>query len=240
MTIRFISDLHLDEKRPQVCRAFFHYMDSLNGETEALYILGDLFEAWVGDDDDLAFHQNILDKLREKTASGLKIFIMHGNRDFIIGKLFEEKTGCQLISDPFLFEYQDKKILLMHGDSLCIEDAEYQQFREQMRNPDIQAMLMSKTLDERRQMAESLRNQSKEVNSEKTEEIMDVTQSEVERLMSEHQVDTLIHGHTHRPATHQFDLNGKTSRRIVLGDWLESGWEVIVNDDIQLVEFPLQ
>lgn len=240
MSLRFISDLHLDEKRPAISQAFFHYLECLPEDTEALYILGDFFEVWVGDDDDLPFHQAIMAKLKEKTAAGLPIFFMHGNRDFLVGKYFELKTGCILIPDPLVIDYQQKAYLLMHGDLLCTEDAAYQSFRAYMRNPETQAQLLKKTLAERRLIASQLRANSQAENSNKAEDIMDVTQAEVERLMQEYGINTLIHGHTHRPAIHDFTMQEKPAQRIVLGDWHTSGWEAVINhQQITLNEFPL-
>jgi UDP-2,3-diacylglucosamine hydrolase len=240
MSIRLISDLHLDEKRPALCQAFFNYLDALPQDTEALYILGDFFEVWVGDDDDLPFHLAIMQKLKQKTAEGLPIFFMHGNRDFLVGKYFELKTGCILLPDPFILDYENQHYLLMHGDSLCIEDIDYQQFRQQIRHPEAQAQLLKKSLDERRAFAKHLRDNSQMANSNKAEAIMDVTQSEVERVMQEYGMLTLIHGHTHRPATHHFTINNQSAKRIVLGDWHNTGWEAIINNQqVMLNEFNL-
>lgn len=245
MSLRFISDLHLDEKRPDITRAFFHYLQNLPTDTEALYILGDFFEVWIGDDDDATLNQQICAALNHKSASGLPIFFMHGNRDFLVGKLFELRTGCILLPDPFVLEYQGERFLLMHGDSLCLEDIDYQKFRAQIRSPQMQAELLKKSLDERRAIAKELRDNSKMANSNKSADIMDVTPAEVERVMTTHRVSTLIHGHTHRPAIHDLTVNSNQAQRIVLGDWGSPehdhrGWEFILDHhNRQLRSFPL-
>ncbi len=248
MALRFISDLHLDETRPEICRAFFSYLDNIPEDTEALYILGDFFAAWVGDDDDLEFHENIRQKLKQKTAAGLNIYFMHGNRDFLVGKGFELQTGCILIPDPFVIEYNEKSFLLMHGDTLCTEDTEYQSFREYIRSTDMKVELLKKSLIERRELARQLREKSKTASDGKTEDIMDVTPREVERIMQEHNITTLIHGHTHRPAIHPLTINGLDAKRVVLGDWHNKGWEVVLekrlneqqDNNIQLNSFSLE
>lgn len=238
MALRFIADLHLDEKRPETCRAFFSYLDKLPKDTEALYILGDFFEAWVGDDDDLEFHEYIRQKLKQKTATGLTIFFMHGNRDFLVGKGFELQTGCILIPDPFIIVHNEKHYLLMHGDTLCTEDIDYQTFRQHIRSTEMTVQLLKKPLAERRELAQQLREKSISASSDKTKNIMDVSQEEVERVMQQHNITTLIHGHTHRPAIHTFTLNHQTAQRVVLGDWHNKGWEVVLdNNTIQLNEF---
>ena len=238
MALRFISDIHLDEKRPDIARAFFNYLEQLPEDTEALYLLGDIFEAWIGDDDDAAFNQTIKNALRKKTDTGLPVFFMHGNRDFLVGKGFELQTGCILIRDPFVIEHGNRPYLLMHGDSLCTDDVEYMAFRKQIRNPDMQAMLLAKPLEERREIARQLRMNSKEAASNKAEDIMDVNHDAVADIMTQHQVTTLIHGHTHRPAIH--DLDDK-KQRIVLGDWDTHGWELVLdNNTPELKRFPIE
>ncbi|NRB39692.1 MAG: UDP-2,3-diacylglucosamine diphosphatase [Pseudomonadales bacterium] len=240
MTIRIISDLHLDEKNPALCRAFFIYLDNLPKDTQSLYILGDFFEAWVGDDDDLPFHDDIRQRLKQLTDSGITLFFQHGNRDFLVGELFAKQTGCTLLPEAYVLYTGTQKIAILHGDSLCIDDVEYQQFRAQMRNPDVQKMLLSQTLDERRALAQSLRDNSKEANSNKAENIMDINQAELEKVMRQLDVQILIHGHTHRPQKHQFNIDDKACERIVLGDWGKTGWEIVLDDNqISLNEFKL-
>jgi UDP-2,3-diacylglucosamine hydrolase len=227
MAIRFISDLHLDASRPQVLRAFLHYLAYLPSDTEALYILGDFFEAWIGDDACSDFDTEVKKALYDKTDAGLAIYLMHGNRDFLIGQGFAADTGVKLLNDPYTLHYQGTDYLLMHGDSLCTDDSEYQAFRTEIRKPETLAFLMSKSIDERRAMAAQLRAQSKEANSNKAADIMDVNPDAVNAVMAEHSVTRLIHGHTHRPFIHHLD-NDK--QRVVLGDWDDKGWEVILDD----------
>ena len=240
MPIRLISDLHLDEKNPALCRAFFNYLDHLPNDTHALYILGDFFEAWIGDDDDSAFHLHIQQRLKQLTDSGLNVYFQHGNRDFLVGAKFSETTGVALLGEAEVIHSPLGPIALLHGDSLCIDDTEYQAFRAQMRNPDVQQMLLSQSLDERRALAQSLRDNSKEANSNKAEDIMDINQAELEKVMAELDVKILIHGHTHRPAEHAFEINGEAAQRIVLGDWGTTGWDICISDKaITLREFSL-
>lgn len=237
MALRFISDLHLHESRPATAGALFNYLDNLPEDTEALYLLGDIFDAWVGDDDDLPFHQDIKQKLKTVSERGVPLFFMHGNRDFLIGKGFEMQTGCMLIPDPHVIEHAGQQYLLMHGDSLCTDDTEYQAFREQIRNPDMQAMLLAKPLKERREIARQLRMNSAAANSNKAEDIMDVNNEAVDAVMKAYQSDILIHGHTHRPAIHKL---GNSRRRIVLGDWDAKGWELVIdNGNTMLNSFPI-
>lgn len=237
MTIRFISDLHLEESRPSITRAFFNYLDTLPADTRALYLLGDIFDAWLGDDDDNPFLISIRNKLKEVSERGIQLYFMHGNRDFLVGEDFAQQTGCQLLNDPCVIEHHGKQYLLSHGDVLCTDDAEYQAFREQIRNPAMQAMLLAKPLSERREIAKQLRQQSGMANSNKAQDIMDVNAQAVDAMMSEYQVDTLIHGHTHRPAIHELADN---KRRVVLGDWHDKGWEICLNNTLALNSFAIE
>ena len=239
MAIRLISDLHLHASRPALGRAFFAYLAHLPADTEALYILGDFFEAWIGDDDDDAFHLQVQEALKQATGRGLPIYFMHGNRDFMVGDAFCAHTGCSLISDPHVLDYQGQRYLLMHGDSLCIDDVQYQQYRAQIRNPDMISMLRAKPLAERREIAKQLRANSQDAAGNKAEDIMDVNQNEVEKQMREHGIHTLIHGHTHRPQVHNFDIDGEPFRRIVLGDWNLLGWEIILSEKPELHAFAI-
>lgn len=222
--IFFISDLHLDESRPAVTQAFFDFLDTRAKGADALYILGDFFEAWVGDDDDATFARHIVERLRRFRDSGTPIYFMHGNRDFLVGEQFARATGATLLSDPTVIDLYGKPLLLMHGDSLCTRDREYMAFRQQARSAEWQQGLLAQPLEARRALARQLREQSKSMNSLKAEDIMDVTPDEVVEEMTKHGVQTLIHGHTHRPARHTVDLNGQCGERIVLGDWGESLW----------------
>lgn len=245
MALYFISDLHLEASRPDISDAFFSYLDNLPADAEHLYILGDFFEVWVGDDDDDSFHNQVIDALARKTAAGTRISLMHGNRDFLIGSAFAERTGVTLLPDPFLLEYASRdahrhKYLLMHGDSLCTADTRYMAFRAQVRSPAWQAALLQKSLQERRAIARSLREASQKEGSEKAEYIMDVTLQEVIDALVTAGVRTLIHGHTHRPAIHDVDTGHARGKRIVLGDWDKAGFDLRIDTDhIELRRFPL-
>ncbi len=229
--IYFISDLHLDESRPAVTRAFFEFLDTRVKGADALYILGDFFEVWVGDDDDATFARQIVERLRRFRDSGTPIYFMHGNRDFLVGEQFARATGATLLSDPTVIDLYGKPLLLMHGDSLCTRDREYMAFRQQARSAEWQQALLAQPLEARRALAKKLREQSKSMNSLKAEDIMDVTPKEVVGEMTKHGVKTLIHGHTHRPARHTVDLKGQCGERFVLGDWGESLWWIEASTD---------
>ena len=215
----FISDLHLDSARPAVTRALADFLSS-HTHCTALYILGDLFEAWPGDDDDSVIARRTRQLLRAYSDAGPELFIMRGNRDFLLGEAFCEAAGATLLQDPTLIELNDKPTLLMHGDSLCTADSDYQQFRRKARDPDWQRELLAKPLPERRALADELRAMSSEATSMKSEDIMDVTPAEVDRQMRAHGAGQLIHGHTHRPARHDVD----NQLRWVLGSWENEAW----------------
>ncbi|KZX60171.1 UDP-2,3-diacylglucosamine diphosphatase [Halioglobus sp. HI00S01] len=231
----FISDLHLDPARPDVIRALAAFLDH-NTDCDALYILGDLFEVWVGDDDDAPLVAEMRDRFQAFTKAGPSLYFIHGNRDFLLGDDFATACGGQLLPDPTLIELYGTPTLLMHGDSLCTLDEEYMQFRAMARSPAWRDEILSKPLDERRAIAAHIRAASSEGNSNKAEDIMDVTPIEVDKIMVEASVSRLIHGHTHRPARHQV-ANGE---RIVLGDWEASGWYIDArSDSIELIDFDI-
>lgn len=225
MTIRLISDIHLSNTRPDLVEAFFYYLDNLSEDTQALYLLGDIFDAYIGDDDDNQLLQAVKQQLLTVSQKGVKLYFMHGNRDFLVGEDFCKTIGCTLLSDPSTIEHMGKSYLLMHGDSLCTDDIEYQAFRTQIQSSEGKAFLLSKSLEERRAIAKQLRENSKSMNSNKAEDIMDVNNEAVLQAFAEHKVDTLIHGHTHRPAIHNIN---EQQQRIVLGDWDKQGWEVVI------------
>ncbi len=220
----FISDLHLHQERPQLTRAFFHFLQTRASAVDELYILGDFFDAWIGDDDDSALAIDVQGQLKLVSAAGVRIFVMHGNRDFLLGQKFAERCGAQLLPEGSIVNVAGQASLLLHGDSLCTKDQDYMKFRAQVRSPEWQKQLLAQPLTARRQLAAQLRAQSQSMNSLKAEDIMDVTQTEVERVMRQAKVTRLIHGHTHRPAWHRFVLDKQPVERIVLGDWHELGW----------------
>lgn len=237
MTTLFISDLHLDEKRPDITRAFFKFLKDKAESAERLYILGDFFEVWIGDDAVSEFQNTIIQALHELSDT-CEIFFIHGNRDFLIGESFAVKAGCTLLPEPTTITLNGITTTIMHGDSLCIEDVEYMKFRTMVRNPEWQAMFLSKPLQERIAIAQQLRDQSKEQTASKEDYITDVTQSEVEKALIENKSSLLIHGHTHRPNRHPIELSTGKAERLVLGDWGETGWYIEVNEnDISLKEY---
>ena len=215
----FISDLHLSPSRPGVIRAFAHFLQT-NTDCDCLYILGDLFDAWIGDDDDSSIANEVKQLLRDFSHAGPQLFLMQGNRDFLLGVDYCESIGAQLLADPTVIDLYSQSTLLMHGDSLCTDDVEYQAFRAMVRDPKWQNQILSQSLEERHALAGQLRNMSKESNSNKPEDIMDVNAEAVMIAMRSHGVQQLIHGHTHRPARHIEE----PGTRWVLGDWDEKGW----------------
>lgn len=221
MTTLFISDLHLDATRPRITQLFLQFLRTEARRAQALYILGDFFEAWIGDDDPDPHHAEVVAAVRTLTTAGVPVYFMHGNRDFLIGAGFMRKTGCTLLPDPTRMELYGTPTLLMHGDLLCTDDLEYQKFRRQVRDPAWQRAFLAKPVTERLRFAQQARAQSQIQTSAKPDYLMDVNPQEVERVMREHQVTRLIHGHTHRPAVHRFVANDKNLTRIVLGDWYE-------------------
>ena len=229
--ILLISDLHLEENRPDITRAFMHFLETRACKAQALYILGDFFEVWIGDDAMDDFQRSIASALRRCSETGTQIFLMHGNRDFLLGSSFCREAGCQLLRDPSIVNLAGEKVLLMHGDSLCTADHAYMRMRRLLRNPLSLFILRHLPLQTRRKLARKLRDESRAQTRMKASEIVDVTPSKVEAVMRQHQVHTLIHGHTHRSAVHQLVLDGTPARRLVLGDWDRQGWALQVDDD---------
>ncbi len=219
----FVSDLHLDPERPAVTELFLGFLEQHAGKADALYILGDLFEAWIGDDDLSALNQAVCAGLKACAGQGTPVYVMHGNRDFLLGERFARLAGCMLLEDPAVIDLYDTPTLLMHGDLLCTDDTEYMKFRATVRDPAWQAALLAKPLGERRRMAQEMRQASRAQTGGKPEAIMDVNDQAVTDCMHRHGVSRLIHGHTHRPATHELSLDGQPAQRIVLGDWYEQG-----------------
>ena len=219
----FISDLHLDAGRPLITQLFLDFLETRASGSDALYILGDLFEAWIGDDDQSAMNQSVCRGLNQCAASGTPVFVMHGNRDFLLGEQFAEQSNCALLQDPALIDLYGTPTLLMHGDLLCTDDTEYQAFREMVRDRQWQAGFLKKPLEERRKMAVEMRAASREKTSGKAESIMDVNPEAVIHVMTENRVPRLIHGHTHRPDVHELLIADERAQRIVLGDWYEQG-----------------
>ena len=218
----FVSDLHLDPKRPHIIAAFCRFLQE-NSDVDALYILGDLFEYWIGDDDPAIGLESVISALHNFSSTGTPLYFIHGNRDFLIGKRFAKRTQCKILQEETVIDLYGMPTLIMHGDTLCTDDIAYQKYRAKARNPFVQKTLLMLSVKQRMKIADGLRNKSKSATQEKPEEIMDVNQQAVEKVMQKHNVTHLIHGHTHRPAEHEFVLNGKPHQRIVLGDWYEQG-----------------
>jgi UDP-2,3-diacylglucosamine hydrolase len=222
----FISDLHLSPDLPRVTQGFLRYLEQARGAT-ALYVLGDLFEAWVGDDHRDDYNNTVIDAFRALSDSGTPLFFVHGNRDFLLGLGFAEATGGALLPDSQVVATEGHRLLVMHGDQLCTHDEKYMAFRAQSRDPAWQQMMLEKPLDQRLMIASMWRMQSKAMNSNKPENIMDVTPEDVVNVMQTAGVTTLLHGHTHRPDIHALEVAGQAARRIVLGDWREDTGEAI-------------
>lgn len=226
-----ISDLHIDPERPAITQAFFDFLDTTANGAEALYILGDLFEAWLGDDDDTPVFLETIARIKAYADKGHAVYFMHGNRDFLIGEQFAQAANVTLLNDPTVIEYHQQTYLLMHGDSLCTLDNEYIQFRAMVRDPQWQQAILSKSLEERREYARTVRAQSRSMTSLKAEDILDVTPEEVINTMSLHKVQHFIHGHTHRPAVHDLTVDQRAANRYVLGDWGEKAWYLQIDQE---------
>lgn len=223
MTTLFVSDLHLEAERPDIGEQFLEFLKTEASEAEALYILGDLFEAWVGDDDPNTHYFKIKRALRKLADNGIPVYFMHGNRDFMIGKAFANETGVKILPDPYRVDMYGERALLSHGDVLCTDDVQYQRVRKMTRDPDWQASMLAKPLKERLRIAEEARRQSLEQTLNLNMNIMDVNQEAVKNIIIKYGVDILLHGHTHRPDIHTIDLGGRKAKRIVLGDWYTQG-----------------
>jgi UDP-2,3-diacylglucosamine hydrolase len=232
MSTLFISDLHLSKERPHITAAFFAFLNQhiLQPEKklpicDRLYILGDFFDAWIGDDDESPLMSDVADELQKAALGGTQIFFQHGNRDFLLGEQYAARCGMTLLPELFVWEHQGERCLLAHGDQFCTADTDYQQFRSLVRNPAWQSEILSKPLTERRAIAAQMRAESRDATSIKAESITDVTQSEIEQALLTHHCKRLIHGHTHRPARHAIVLpDGTKAERLVLGEWADNGF----------------
>lgn len=232
MSTLFIADLHLDDSRPHITSLFENFLASDEvRRADALYILGDLVEAWIGDDDDAELPQRIARATRAVRDAGVPVYFMVGNRDFLLGEAFAERAGLTLLEDGTVHDLYGKRTLLMHGDALCTDDVAYQTVRRNVRTPEWKAQVLSMSLDARRAFAAKAREDSRAHTGSTKETIMDVNADAVAEAMRAAGVRHLIHGHTHRPAVHHLDLDGHTAERIVLGDWYEQGSVLRVNPD---------
>lgn len=223
-TALFISDLHLSPDSPATTERFLGFLEGPAGKTRQLFILGDLFEAWIGDDDLASpLPATVVQALRKQADAGLEISVMHGNRDFLLGSAFCAAAGCKLLAEPSLIDLHGTPTLLLHGDSLCTDDQGYQAFRAQVRNPAWQQAVLSRPLTERRAMAAQMRDQSMVAKDGKSMVVMDVNAEAVTKAFREHDCGRMIHGHTHRPARHSHEVDGRECERWVLPDWYETG-----------------
>jgi len=225
MTQLFISDLHLSEQRPDLTQAFLHFLRIEAVKANKLFILGDLFEFWIGDDEQSPLQQKISQALRDLNEVGCQIFFIHGNRDFMIGYRFANESGCTLLPEIYQTTVAGQQSLLLHGDLLCTEDRDYQRFRKITQWKWLRWIFLKLPLSRRIRIAEKIRRGSKAGKQQKSQQIMDVTPSAVESMFNRYQIAIMIHGHTHRPATHDVSLpNMQTGQRIVLGDWDSHIW----------------
>ncbi|MDH3325975.1 MAG: UDP-2,3-diacylglucosamine diphosphatase [Gammaproteobacteria bacterium] len=215
----FISDLHLSHQTPTIAHNFLTLLREQSADLDALYILGDLFEYWLGDDGITPQHHPILNEIKQVSERGIPVYFIRGNRDFLISNEFAKQTACEIMEEPVVINLYGNPTLIMHGDLLCTDDHAYLQFREQVRNPQWQTHFLGLNMDQRIEMAKQARDVSQTSTKEKSMGIMDANQSTIEQYMREYSVNTLIHGHTHRPGVHQFEIDGQKTKRIVLGDW---------------------
>lgn len=234
MSTVFIADLHLQAERPDITEAFEQFLSGLAGSCRALYILGDLFDAWVGDDDDAPLPARVADRLKRLADSGTAVAFMAGNRDFALGADYAQRAGFRLLDDPDVIDLYGRRALLMHGDTLCTDDTAYQAFRAQVRHPAWLAQMLAQPLAVRRAFAAQARAQSSAHTAMTAETIMDVNADAVADIFRQQDVALLIHGHTHRPARHETLVDGTTRTRIVLGDWYEQGTVLIAHEDGRL------
>jgi UDP-2,3-diacylglucosamine hydrolase len=234
MTAVFISDLHLDPERPQATQAFGRFLADLPADAGALYILGDLFESWVGDDDDAELPALVAGQLLAVAGRGIEVAFMAGNRDFALGPDYARRAGMRLLSDPTPINLPGGTALLMHGDTLCTDDRAYQAFRAQVRDPAWLAHMLAQPLAVRRAFAAQARAGSREHTAASAETIMDVNADAVDAAFRDHDVNLVIHGHTHRPAVHRSEVDGRACTRIVLGDWYDQGTVLYAHADGRL------
>jgi UDP-2,3-diacylglucosamine hydrolase len=215
----FVSDMHLQASMPRTAQAFFDFLDSYASKTKQLYLLGDIFECWAGDDDLSEFNRRVVDAIRALSDRGVEVFWIAGNRDFLVGTAFAEMTGLRQLPDPFVTDIAGKRIVLTHGDALCTDDIAYMQFRAQVREPEWQRHFLAQSLEQRKAIVASLRQGSREAQKGKADYIMDVNAEAVTALFTATQCNVMIHGHTHRPAQHLIAANEDRQVRYVLPDW---------------------
>jgi len=241
MPIYFVSDIHLKPERPDLTRAFSYFLEHTATDATQLYLLGDIFEAWIGDDCPTPGLDELLTQLKTLSSKGCEIFFQHGNRDFLVGEAFCKSIGATLLPEELVLPLPIGDTVILHGDQLCTDDTEYMQFRALVRNPQWQQDFLSKSLQERLEIARQLRDASKQRTTEKAEYITDVNADAVKQTFAKHEVGLMIHGHTHRPDIHSVELAAQEAKRIVLGDWDKLGWYLKVDQTgYDLVSFEIQ
>jgi len=238
MSTWFISDLHLAPEETRITAGFLDFMlEPQQGDD--LYILGDFFNYWIGDDYQDPYIDQIQQVLKATSERGVNIFFMHGNRDFLVGERFCKQSGMKLLQDPTVIKLNNEPVLLSHGDSLCTRDKPYMEFRKMARSPEWQKQFLNQSIEDRTAYAQKARAESQSNNSMKNVDIMDVTPSEVDKILNQYNCSRMIHGHTHRPAIHKWENEGIKQERIVLGDWYTKGWYLKVDTSYELIEFDL-
>ena len=221
MTTLFVSDVHLSTERPEIVERFLAFLREQAAAADGLYILGDLFDLWLGDDDDRAPHRTVIAGLRALTDSGVAVHVAHGNHDFLLGSRFIAATGARLLPEPAHLDLYGTRVVALHGDVLCTRDTDYQAFRKMSRDPTVQRQFLALPLEERLRQASSIRHRSQQATRLKPADIMDVTPQAVIDLLRREGSDLTVHGHTHRPNVHQLSVDGRSAARVVLGDWYE-------------------
>lgn len=241
MPVYFVSDIHLKPERPDLTRAFSYFLEHTATDATQLYLLGDIFEAWIGDDCPTPGLDDLLQQLKTLSGKGCEIFFQHGNRDFLVGEQFCQSIGAKLLPEELVLPLPMGNTVVLHGDQLCTDDTEYMQFRALVRNPQWQQDFLSKSLEERLAIARQLRDTSKQRTTEKSDYITDVNPNAVKQSLTDNQVSLMIHGHTHRPAVHDVELGSESATRIVLGDWDKLGWYLKVDQDgYDLISFEIE
>ncbi|RLM23899.1 UDP-2,3-diacylglucosamine diphosphatase [Brenneria alni] len=240
MATLFIADLHLSLHEPAITAGFLRFLRHEAVKADALYILGDLFDAWIGDDDPHPLHTTIANALLALHQQGIPCYFVHGNRDFLLGKHFARQSGLTLLPAENVLDLYGRRILILHGDTLCTDDLDYQKFRRRVHHPLIQRLFLLLPLRFRLRIAEKMRSASQHANQHKPQDIMDVNPEQVIERLQHYQVHTMIHGHTHRPAIHQIIAGNVSAQRMVLGAWHQQGSMIKVTaQDIELISFPL-
>ena len=239
MATLFIADLHLNVNEPAITAGFLRFLQQEARQADALYILGDLFDAWIGDDDPQPLHSTIATALASLQQQGVPCYFMHGNRDFLVGHRFAQRAAMTLLPSEQVLQLYGRRVLIMHGDTLCTDDQAYQRYRRRVHNPIIQWLFLHLPLRVRLKIAAKMRAKSQQANQHKSQMIMDVNPEAVLERLRYHEVDTLIHGHTHRPAIHQLATENGSAQRAVLGAWHHEGSMISATPEaITLISFP--